>query len=475
MHELVEKAQRGDLEAFGRLVERFQDAVFGAAYALVGNFHDAQDLAQESFIRAWSRLDKLRDPDRFPGWLYRITRNCCLDFLRRRETGAVPLSQDNVPASDVPTAPETLEKAEMREAVLDAIRSLSEPNRLATTLFYIDGYTVEEVAQFLEVPPGTVKRRLHDSRQRLKERMVVMVGEELNARKPGPELEGKVREAIALQQEERFAEAVSAHLSAVKAGERQQVEAQALYDSFVELFDSYKSAQKLHDFAEGMLNLPLAPSDDESLWTREKLAYAGHMFVAAREPERAVELIPRMTDLGEELKGQPQYRWHLIETLCIQLEAAATQGDKGQVAKHRGDVLDALNAYEEEVRARHPDLSSARDTDDPEAQEWFRWLGHAYHSVAWGPFNRYRGDKAAALSLMRRASELRDADATELILAQLTLSVENDREKSLEHLHRAFGICASDAQREFFRTVFRTAKDFEPVREDPEFLAVVEG
>jgi len=196
MQEFVERAQRGDLEAFGKLVERFQDAVFGAAYAVLGDFHDAQDLAQESFIRAWSRLEKLRDPNRFPGWLYRITRNCCLDYMRRREGDAVPLSQENVPASDVPTASERLERTEMREAVLDAIRSLSEPNRLATTLFYIDGYSVEEVAEFLEVPPGTVKRRLHDSRKKLRERMVAMVEDELKGSRPGGEFRDRIMREI---------------------------------------------------------------------------------------------------------------------------------------------------------------------------------------------------------------------------------------------------------------------------------------
>ncbi|MGD2174883.1 MAG: DUF151 domain-containing protein [Candidatus Brocadiaceae bacterium] len=196
MGELVRRAGRGDREAFGELVERFQDAVYGTAYALVGDFHHAHDLAQESFIRAWSKLATLRDPDRFPGWLYRITRNCCLDFLRRRKPGTVSLSRVDVPASELPTAPEKLQKAEMREAVLDAVGELSEPHRLATTLFYIDGYSVREVAKFLEVPSGTVKRRLHDSRKQLKERMLAMVEDELKGSRPGPEFRDDVMREI---------------------------------------------------------------------------------------------------------------------------------------------------------------------------------------------------------------------------------------------------------------------------------------
>jgi len=197
LRQIVQKARDGDLEAFGRLVERFQGAVFGTAYALVGDFHDAQDLAQESFVRAWRRLGDLRDPDRFAGWLYRITRNRCLDFLRRRGAASVPLSRAAALASGTPAAPERLEKAEMREAVLAAVRALSEPNRLATALFYIDGYTVREVAEFLEVPPGTVKRRLHESRKQLRERMTTMVEDELKGARPGPEFRESVMSGIA--------------------------------------------------------------------------------------------------------------------------------------------------------------------------------------------------------------------------------------------------------------------------------------
>jgi RNA polymerase sigma-70 factor (ECF subfamily) len=197
VRDLVERAKRGDLEAFGRLVELFQDAVYGAAYALLGDFHDAQDAAQDAFIRAWRSLNDLQDPDKFPGWLYRVTRNCCVDFLRKSDAETVPLDEATEPSASSKAAspPDQLEAVELREGVLAAIRSLSERNRLTTTLFYIDGYTVEEVAQFLEVPAGTVKRRLHDSRRQLRERMVAMVEDELKGSRPGPEFrEGVMRE-----------------------------------------------------------------------------------------------------------------------------------------------------------------------------------------------------------------------------------------------------------------------------------------
>ena len=68
-HEKVKKTQAGDITAFGELVKMFQDAVYGVAYAMVGNFHDAQDIAQEAFIQAWRSLDSLKEPAKFPNWL----------------------------------------------------------------------------------------------------------------------------------------------------------------------------------------------------------------------------------------------------------------------------------------------------------------------------------------------------------------------------------------------------------------------
>jgi len=179
--ELVEKAKDGDLDAFGALVDRYKDMAYGASYAILGNFHDAQDVAQEAFVRAWQKLGDLQDHGGFPAWLYRIARNLSLDRVRRarEHTERIDDVADGLPDAASKGPGQRAQQHETQEAVLAAIRGLSEPNRLATTLFYIDGYSVDEVAGFLEVPAGTVKRRLHDSRAKLRERMVEMVEDTL--------------------------------------------------------------------------------------------------------------------------------------------------------------------------------------------------------------------------------------------------------------------------------------------------------
>ena len=185
-HEKVKKAQAGDVMAFGELVKMFQDAVYGVAYAIVGNFADAQDIAQEAFIHAWRNLNTLKDLVKFPNWLCRIARNLSIDFLRRAKLDTVELEEAITAHDPLPGPLEQIEKKELAESVLAVVRALPEKLRLTidvlvslpnrnqnkTTLFYINGYTVNEVAGFLEAPAGTIKRRLHDSRQRLKENMM---------------------------------------------------------------------------------------------------------------------------------------------------------------------------------------------------------------------------------------------------------------------------------------------------------------
>ena len=171
-HEKIKKAQAGDIIAFGELVKMFQDAVYGVAYAMVGNFEDAQDIAQETFIQAWRNLGSLKEPTKFPNWLCRIARNLCIDFLRQRKFETVELEEAIVVHATSPEPLEQTEKKELAESVIAAVRALPKKLRLTTTLFYINGYTVSEISEFLEAPAGTIKRRLHDSRQRLKENIM---------------------------------------------------------------------------------------------------------------------------------------------------------------------------------------------------------------------------------------------------------------------------------------------------------------
>lgn len=181
---LVMTALSGGPEAFAPIVERYQDAVFAVALARLGNFHDAEDIAQEVFVEAFEHLDRLRNPSRLGAWLRSITIHRCISHLRkRREMIDVQEIAEQIEATS--TNPHTeIEKQELRHHVMTAIGQLSQKQRETATLFYINGYSQEEVARIQEVPIGTVRRRLHDARKKLKEEMIGVVEDVLKSEAP---------------------------------------------------------------------------------------------------------------------------------------------------------------------------------------------------------------------------------------------------------------------------------------------------
>ncbi|MBI3946257.1 MAG: RNA polymerase sigma factor [Armatimonadetes bacterium] len=205
--DLVRRTLAGDRAAFEALVERYRDAVLGVAYHHLGHPEEVKDAAQEAFVRAYLGLRGLRDPARFGPWLRRIAANVCADALRAR--GQALLSLDALPDQDQPAgtpAPgEDVERLAARLVVRQALGRLSEGTRLTVTLAYINGYSHEEVARFLEVPVATVRSRLRRAKEQLREEMMAMVSDELNAGKPGPGFTQEVVEEAVRKGEEAAA------------------------------------------------------------------------------------------------------------------------------------------------------------------------------------------------------------------------------------------------------------------------------
>lgn len=172
---LVEAAQHGDQPAFAELVLRFQDAAREWAFQTLDDPHLAEDAAQEAFLVAYRQLDQLRDPKAFPAWLKRIVVSQCHRILRRRQMPSAPLD-DEAPVPDVERDPAAeVEQREMRESLHRAVQNLPEGERAVTELFYIVGYSQQEIAERLQLPLTTVKKRLQYARERLKETMSAQV------------------------------------------------------------------------------------------------------------------------------------------------------------------------------------------------------------------------------------------------------------------------------------------------------------
>jgi RNA polymerase sigma factor (sigma-70 family) len=211
--ELIHQAQAGSTEAYSALVGRFQNMAYGYAYAVLGDFDQAQDAAQEAFIEAYRYLPDLRQPLAFPAWLKRIVFKHC-DRITRRTRRETSLEGALALASTQPGPPEIAERRESDRRVRTAIQSMSPDQRAVTALFYISGYSLQEIADFLEVPAQTVKSRLHAARKRLRERMLDMVQDEFN-HNTLPEgfthetVEQAVKQAAELNRNSQFGEAES--------------------------------------------------------------------------------------------------------------------------------------------------------------------------------------------------------------------------------------------------------------------------
>jgi RNA polymerase sigma-70 factor (ECF subfamily) len=166
---LVRRAQRGDREAFGQLVEQFQPTVYAIALRRLGNASDAMELTQEVFLHVLRRIDQLREPERFAGWLRQVAVRMAINRATRRV--APPSVEVSIleGASERTNEPlDQLISRERAERLWEALGRLKSLDREALDAFYIRGHSLIEIAEMLGVPLGTVKRRLHTARKRLK-------------------------------------------------------------------------------------------------------------------------------------------------------------------------------------------------------------------------------------------------------------------------------------------------------------------
>lgn len=183
--ELVTLARCGDKDAFGQLVERYQQMAKRVAVGMVGNEDMARELAQEALLRAYLSLDHLRDDGRFNNWLYGIVLNVCRSHIRDQKTVFFSLEAmagglrfDAVPfLTAAPDPQEVAEERELHRVVVEAVKALSPKNRAAALLFYFEQLSLREIAAILEVSVAAVKGRVHKVRKQLRERLLLVYSE----------------------------------------------------------------------------------------------------------------------------------------------------------------------------------------------------------------------------------------------------------------------------------------------------------
>jgi len=175
--DLVRRARRGDLTAYDELVKRYQERIYATIYHMTANHEDANDLAQESFIKAYSALKSFKGGSSFYTWLYRIAINKTINFLKQRrnkhhislndldfnaehDPDLVALISDKTPQREV-------NLSELQQKLNEALLKLSEPHRMVVVLHDVQGVSHEEIAEMVGCNIGTVRSRLFYARQQL--------------------------------------------------------------------------------------------------------------------------------------------------------------------------------------------------------------------------------------------------------------------------------------------------------------------
>jgi RNA polymerase sigma-70 factor (ECF subfamily) len=174
---LVRRARQGDLLAYDDLVRRFQERIYATIYHMTSNHEDANDLAQETFIKAFQALKSFKGGSSFYTWIYRIAVNKTINFLKQRKNRShmslndldfnaehdpdfVALVSDKTPRREA-------NLAELQEKLNEAMQKLSEPHRLVVALHDVQGLAHDEIAEIMECNIGTVRSRLFYARQQL--------------------------------------------------------------------------------------------------------------------------------------------------------------------------------------------------------------------------------------------------------------------------------------------------------------------
>ena len=174
--ELVRRAQREDKEAFEELIRRHQHRVFAVAGGIVRRREDVQDVAQQVFVKAYFSLKRFDQRAAFSTWVYKITVNECWDMLRKRKVRPLvyeaDLSEEQArqvisSAEKSKDEPDISERLEARQRVERLLDGLDERDRLMLILKEVEGFSIEEIAEVLDLNPNTVKVRLFRARRRV--------------------------------------------------------------------------------------------------------------------------------------------------------------------------------------------------------------------------------------------------------------------------------------------------------------------
>lgn len=173
--EIIAQAQAGDLRAFETLYRKHEHQVYRTALAILGDSQTAEEVLQDCFLRAYKHLHRLNGEPSVSPWLHRVAVNLCYSHLRRNYLSQVTVSLENLSnclfPSLGPSPEECTQDSEISSAIQNGIAALDLKHRSVVVLYYLQEFSLEEVAYILDCPVGTVKSRLHYARKELSRRL----------------------------------------------------------------------------------------------------------------------------------------------------------------------------------------------------------------------------------------------------------------------------------------------------------------
>ncbi|TLS34922.1 RNA polymerase sigma factor SigW [Pseudalkalibacillus caeni] len=177
---IIKQVKKGDHNAFGEIVELYKDKVYHISYRMLGNKQEAEDVAQEAFIRAFTNIDRFEINRKFSTWLYRIATNLAIDRLRKKRpdyyldaeiAGTEGLTMYSQLAANEELPDEKVVSIETQQGIQQEILNLPPKYRSAIILKYIQELSLKEISEILELPVATVKTRIHRGREALRKRL----------------------------------------------------------------------------------------------------------------------------------------------------------------------------------------------------------------------------------------------------------------------------------------------------------------
>ncbi|MGV3466781.1 MAG: sigma-70 family RNA polymerase sigma factor [Heyndrickxia sp.] len=168
---LVKDAINGDVNAYSILVQKYSNATYATAMSIVKDTHMSQDLAQEALVKAWFHLNKLTQAEKFGSWLYTLTKRLCFDWLKKeKKTEPMDVIHDLYDENN--NVETVFNRILIKQSVWDAINQLDEPKRIVIILYFISGFAVKEISEYLDISVSAVESRIRRAKEKLKKELI---------------------------------------------------------------------------------------------------------------------------------------------------------------------------------------------------------------------------------------------------------------------------------------------------------------